>query len=710
MSLLGWIAALALSLTFLSCPGFAQKADTTKAPKFTMKEIVVTATRSPEEVAKAPAAVGVVTSKELQERQPRTAAEALREETGITVQKTNHNGGAPIIRGMMGNQILVMVDGIRLNNAIYRFGPNQYLNTVDPGAVSRIEVVRGPGSVYYGSDAMGGVVNVLTRDPPGPLLADGGRGGLRVAGIQRGRWASADQEALSRTELALSGTRAALSLGGTYKDVGNFVAGRGFKGRDSSSQVFPSSWYERNFDAKLVAVPFSRHRLVASAHSMSERDVEFYHSPDRVDPYQDRTLSYAKWTWDRPVPFLSQVEFRGSQQVQKEKWTRKTLRSSNAVVYGSANEVKTPGGGLQAQTLPWKKIDITFGLEAYRDQVTSAGFRDSTVYATGVTTRQAVRGDYGTATMDYAGGFLLGHAKPLNRLELFSGIRYDRVQLTSPPDPLVVPFEFKQTSSSLTGGGGLRLALWGPLYAVSNVATAFRAPNTDDVLRFGPVETAWFEVPNANLSPEKSTTVDYGLRWDQPRLVAGLTFYNTYVRDLIDRRNGIYNGDTLYSGRRVQQRQNVGRARINGVEAEAELSLSQSIRFKGGAFYTYGQDLTNDQPLRRIPPASGFFGCRYTAPEDRLWGEAVVRAARDQWRWAPGDRSDRDMQPVRGRYVTPGYTVVNLRFGAKLTPYLEGTLGIENAANRNYWEHGSRVPASGTNVSLALTLSAERKL
>jgi len=115
-------------------------------------------------------------------------------------------------------------------------------------------------------------------------------------------------------------------------------------------------------------------------------------------------------------------------------------------------------------------------------------------------------------------------------------------------------------------------------------------------------------------------------------------------------------------------------------------------------------------PLRRIPPSSGFFGCRYTTPEGRLWGEAVVRMARDQWRYAPGDRSDRDMQPVKGRYVTPGYTVVNLRFGAKLTNYLESTLGIENAANRNYWEHGSRVPASGTSVSLGLTLSGKRKL
>jgi outer membrane receptor protein involved in Fe transport len=698
------LAASALSLAFFSCPGFAQKADTTNVPKFTMKEIVVTATRTPEEVAKAPAAVGVVTSKELEERQPRTAAEALREETGITVQKTNHNGGAPIIRGMMGNQILLMVDGIRLNNAIYRFGPNQYLNTVDPDQISRIEVIRGPGSVYYGSDAMGGVVNVLTRDPL--LSAEG----IRITGLQRGQFSSTDQEALSRTRVTLSGSRVALALGGTYKDVGNFVAGRGFRGRDSSSQVFPSSWYEKDFDARLVVVPFIKHRLVISVQDMNERDVEFYHTPDRVDPYQDRTLTYVKWTWENPVSFLSQVEFRGSQQVQQEKWTRKTIRSSNSVIYGSANKVKTPGGGLQAKTQPWKSLDFIFGLEAYRDKVTSAGFRDSTAYATGVMVRQTVRGDYGTATMDYGGGFLLGHAKLHNRLELFSGVRYDQVKLTSPPDPLVVPFGFKQTSSALTGGGGVRANLWGPLFLVSNVATAFRAPNTDDVLRFGPVETAWFEVPNANLAPEKSTTVDYGLRWDHPRMAAGLTFYNTYIRDLIDRRNGTYNGDTLYSGRRVQQRQNVGRARINGVEAEVELSLSQSIRFKGGAFYTYGQDLTNGQPLRRIPPASGFFGCRYTASEDRLWGEVVVRMARDQWRYAPGDRSDRDMQPVKGRYVTPGYMAVNLRFGAKLTNYLESTLGIENATNRNYWEHGSRVPASGTSVSFGLTLSGERKL
>ncbi len=699
-----WIAVLALSLTVLCGLAFAQPADTTKTSKFTMKEIVVTATRTPEEVAKAPAAVNVVTAKELQERQPRTTAEALREETGITVQKTNHNGGAPIIRGMMGNQILVMVDGIRLNNAIYRFGPNQYLNTVDPDQLSRIEVIRGPGSVYYGSDAIGGVVNIITRDPK--LSGEG----LRVAGLQRGQWASTDQEALSRTEVCLSGTRAALALGGTYKDVGNFVAGRGFRGRDSSSQVFPSSWYERDFDVKLLTVPMSRHRLVLAAQSMSEHDVEFYHTPDRVDPFQDRTLAYVKWAWDRPVSFLSQVELRVSHQDQKEKWTRKTSRSSNYIVYGSENEVKTPGGGLQAQTLPWKTVDFTFGLEAYRDQVTSTGFRDSTVRSSGITTHQTVRGDYGTATMDYGGGFLLGHVKPLNRLELFSGIRYDRVQLTSPPDPLVVPFEFKQTSSALTGGGGLRLNLWGPLYAVSNAATAFRAPNTDDVLRFGPVESTLYEVPNANLTPEKSTTVDYGLRWDHPRLAAGLTFYNTYVRDLIARANGTYNSDTLYSGRRVQQRQNVGRARIDGVEAEGEFRVRENIHLRGGACYTYGQDLTNSQPLRRIPPSSGFFACRYTAPEDRVWGEAVVRAARGQWRYAPGDRSDRDMQPVKGRYVTPGYTVVNLRFGAKLTNYLESTLGIENATNRNYWEHASRVPSSGTSVSLSLTLSGERKL
>ena len=97
--------------------------------------------------------------------QYRTSPEALSGTTGVFVQKTNHGGGSPFVRGLTGNQTLLLMDGIRLNNATYRYGPNQYFNTIDAWTVSKIELARGTGSVQYGSDALGGVIQVFTKDP-----------------------------------------------------------------------------------------------------------------------------------------------------------------------------------------------------------------------------------------------------------------------------------------------------------------------------------------------------------------------------------------------------------------------------------------------------------------------------------------------------------------------------------------------------------------
>ncbi|NNE10079.1 MAG: TonB-dependent receptor, partial [Gemmatimonadetes bacterium] len=98
----------------------------------------------------------------VRDRAAKTPAEALREEPGVFVQKTNHGGGSAILRGFSSNQILLMVDGIRLNNSTFRLGNHQYLATVDPFSLHSIQVYRGPNSVAYGTDALGGVINVDT--------------------------------------------------------------------------------------------------------------------------------------------------------------------------------------------------------------------------------------------------------------------------------------------------------------------------------------------------------------------------------------------------------------------------------------------------------------------------------------------------------------------------------------------------------------------
>ncbi len=130
-----------------------------------LEDVVVTASRAERDVVDVPESVSLVSSREIRERNSKTSAEALREEPGVFVQKTNHGGGSAIIRGLSSNQILLLVDGIRLNNSIYRLGNHQYLTTVDNQMIERMEVVRGPTSVLYGSDALGGTINLITRKP-----------------------------------------------------------------------------------------------------------------------------------------------------------------------------------------------------------------------------------------------------------------------------------------------------------------------------------------------------------------------------------------------------------------------------------------------------------------------------------------------------------------------------------------------------------------
>ena len=123
----------------------------------------VTGARRDQRLIDSPRQIAVVTAEEIRRRNYRNTPEALSDIVGVFVQETNDGGGAPIIRGLVGNQILILVDGIGVNNGSYRLGPNQFLNTIDLNQIERIEVVRGAGSVLYGSDALGGVVNVITR-------------------------------------------------------------------------------------------------------------------------------------------------------------------------------------------------------------------------------------------------------------------------------------------------------------------------------------------------------------------------------------------------------------------------------------------------------------------------------------------------------------------------------------------------------------------
>jgi hemoglobin/transferrin/lactoferrin receptor protein len=226
--------------------------------------ITITAQRQEDLSREVSQSVTVVSQEQLLQNAPRTTPEALMNQTGIWVQKTNHGGGSPIIRGLVGNQVLLLIDGIRLNNSTYRYGPNQYLNTIDPGLVDRIEAIRGSGSVLYGSDALGGVVQVISKLPSFSSHK------TNVSGSVLGKWMSNQMEMSGRAEIEIASKRVAFLGGFSERHFGELVAG------GDLGTLSPTGYNERAGDAKLLLRTGSAGLLTASFQQLTQSEVPRY--------------------------------------------------------------------------------------------------------------------------------------------------------------------------------------------------------------------------------------------------------------------------------------------------------------------------------------------------------------------------------------------------------------------------------------------------
>ncbi len=326
------------------------------------EEVVVTVQRMPQAQFESPYPVSVLNSAQLLQYAPRSMAEALEGLPGVWMQKTNHGGGSPFVRGLTGNQTLLMIDGIRLNNAISRYGPNQYFNTIDPNSVERVEVVRGAGSVQYGSDALGGVVQVLTKSPT--LSPDG----WRVRGGLYGKYMSGNMERSGRGELTVSSPRVALYGGLSLRNFGDLIAGDG-------QRLAPSGYREASVDSKAIVILTDRQRLTAAYQRLQQNDVH------RWDQVAQR--GYARWKFDPQIRHLGYLRWEGQTDRRWAKTIRATTslnrsveervtqREEGSVRRHEREAVNTYGAQLEVVSEPSASYRFVSGFEYYADRVHS---------------------------------------------------------------------------------------------------------------------------------------------------------------------------------------------------------------------------------------------------------------------------------------------------------------------------------------------------
>jgi hemoglobin/transferrin/lactoferrin receptor protein len=654
---------------------------------------VVTATRRDEDPLEVPFAIESVEAATIRDRGYRTVPQALRDLPGVMVQETSFGQGSPYIRGFTGFRNLFLIDGIRLNNSVFREGPNQYWNTVDPFSIERLEVLKGPSSVLYGSDAIGGTVNAVTRSPYG------------LGGLLHYRYASAEDSHIGRAEVSLAhGDSLGLLLGATGKLFGDVEGGA-----DTGEQ--PNTGYdEYDADAKLETLLDPDTRLVLAYQRVRQNDVPRTHSTVFAVPFegtavgsdlrrdldQERQLAYVQLHGEDGGGFVDSYSLSLSWHEQQE--TRDRIRGNGAREL-QGFEVDTLGLFAHAGT-PSAIGHLTWGLDYYHDQVDS--------FATTNPVQGPVADD---AAYDLVGLFVQDEIDVLERLTLTLGGRFDYAAADAHDvlDPATsTEFSIEEDWSALVGSARFLYRLVEErVHLFGGVSQGFRAPNLSDLTRFDTARSNEFEIPSPGLDPEHYLSYELGVKTEDDDLSTQVALFWTDIEDQIVR---FPTGNTNPDGEFEITKDNLGDGWIYGIEAGAAWRFAREWTLFGNATFLEGKvetfptsaQVKEEEFIDRLMPLTGELGVRWEDEQADRWVELLGVGAADADRLSTRDEEDDQRIPPGG---TPGYFVLHARAGWRVHEHVVLDLGLENLTDEDYRIHGSGSNMPGFSVVVGLTLT-----
>lgn len=667
-----------------------------------LEEVIVTATRSEQHVLDLPYTAERISGAALRrEQMAATMPEALTETPGVLVQQTAHGQGSPFLRGFTGFRTLALVDGIRLNNSTFRDGPNQYWSTIDALAVERLEIVKGPSSVMYGSDAVGGTVNALMRAP-----RYGFDENIRWSGGTYYRFGSAEKAHLGRGELgAGERERWGFMLGFSAKSFGDVEGGE-----DVGRQ--PHTAYDQlDTDGKAELFLAPNTKLTLAYQRTEQDDVERTHrtiyglvweglrgGTDRQHLFdQTRQLTYAR---------LAHATGRGDEFTATVSWQVQDefqfIERGNGTRQENDVDVDTLGLSLQGVS-PSRAGKWTYGAEHYHDFVGSAQRNYNTA---GALTSAAIQGPVGDdANYDLLGLYVQDEIPIAERLSFTLGSRFNWAQADAGRvrDPGTGDrTSFRDDWANTVGSGRL---LWHPderqrLSFYTGASQGFRSPNLSDLTRFDIARSGELETAAFDLKPEKYLTAEVGAKTAQTNWESGVAYYHTFIDDLIVRTP---TGNVIGGVNEVTKR-NASEGWLHGIEWSGRVHVGWGLSLFGQGAWQEGEAdsfpastaASVRAPLSRMHPLMGLMGLRWDAVG--FFVEAFGQAAAKQDRLSPDDERDVQRIPPGG---TPGWATLNLRGGYGWKGKLYLTAALENALNEDYRLHGSGYNQPGRNFKFS---------
>ncbi len=660
------IITLVLSvLLFCVEPAAAQDRDTLYNQ---LDSIVVTSRNIKTSQAKSPYVISGIHQNQIRETNARTTPEALQGVAGVFLQKTNHGGGSAFIRGLTGNQTLLVIDGIRLNNATYRYGPNQYLNTIDMFTLEKVDVLKGIGAIEYGSDAIGGVINLVTKELNTSSFKD-----FRLSNTSK--FLSSQMEKTNRTEMRYATNNWTILGGLSIKRYGDIVGG------DGVGYQAPTGYREKNYDIKAKVKISDNQEITFSTQNTIQRDIPIYHKIvlenfkiNQVDK-QVHNLNYLKYRYASNQKIVSEVLVTISQQRSIE--NRSNQKNNTTLLRKERDTIHSTGITAEMIVKPTKNWTSNTGIDIYSDLVNSNTIETNT----SANTQTQKRGLYPNGSIYNNNSLFNIHYLNLGKLSLIAGIRYNfldiRISDTTLGNVTLKP-------SALVTNYGINYQLNKNNFIFGSISTGYRAPNIDDLGTLGIVDFR-YEIPSYNLKPEKSKNIELGYKYNSVKTNVTISVFQMNLKDVIAR---IVVDGQVINGYNVYTKKNIESSYIKGTEISVSHQINNHFAFQTNATYTYGQNVTKNEPMRRMPP---FFGQNKLSWHSKNKTVAIRHQfAGKQTRLAKGDKDDNRI----GVLGTAQWNTIQIDASIKWKHVALNVSAI-NILNEKYKTHGSGIYGMG---------------
>ena len=700
-----------------------------------LSEVVISATRWEHTTTDLPNKITTIKPASISMQNPQTAADLLGSSGEVYIQKSQLGGGSPMIRGFSTNRILLSVDGVRMNTAIFRSGNLQNVINIDPLTIEKAEVVFGPGSVIYGSDAIGGVMSFHTLQPKlssdnNPLI----KGGALV------RWSSANQENTAHVDLNLGYNKWGSVTSLTYNNYGDLRMGKfgpeeylrpkygiHVNGIDSMAanpdpRVQMTTGYSQiNLMQKILFKPNDHWEFDYGFHYSNTSDYSRY---DRLIRYKGGNQQSGEWYYGPQKWIMNALNvthyvthsifdnFHATLAMQNFEESRHDRDWNKTLLRHRTERVNALSLNADFEKEVDDKNELYYGMEAVIDLVQSTG-EDEDI-STDISVPGPARYPDPSSWQSYA-AYLNYRHKPVEKLSVQTGLRYNQVLLDATFDNRFYPFPFANAhlnTGALTGSLGLA---WSPgtQWQINlNLSSGFRAPNVDDVGKVFDSEPGSVVVPNPDLKSEYVWNGEITvIRIIREIVKVDLTGYYTYLNHALVRRDFTLNGldSILYDGEmsRVQAVQNAAFATVYGIQAGVEVKLPAGFSFSSRINYQKGtEELDNGitAPLRHAAPWFGVSRLIWSQGRIRTELYAMYNSQVSFDNLAPEERGKSYLYAidVNGNPYSPAWYTINCKALFQATDYLSISAGIENITNQRYRPYSSGIVAAGVNLIVSL--------